>query len=72
MKLAAFPMVTRLATARAGLVHQLERGKLGICIDGAFQDAETVERVKPAIHDALKAWIAEIDEDLRQLGVDLD
>lgn len=72
MKLGAFPMVERLAKARAGLVHQIERGRIGITIDGTYQEPDMVARLSPAIHADIRAQIAEIDEDLRQLGVELD
>lgn len=69
MKIDSFPMVARIMAARKKLIGQRDGGKLVITIDGTNQDFEMVDSCRPAINAVLDRRIAEFDEDLRQLGV---
>lgn len=71
MKIGNFPIVTRAIEARAKLIEQRDSGLFGVTIGGVYQDAEMVEKVRPAIIAVLNARILELEHDLRQLGVEI-
>lgn len=71
MKLDNCHIVTRLAQARYRLISERDRGTIGVTIDGTSQGEVMVQLVRGTVRDELTRRIAEIDEDLRALGVDV-
>lgn len=72
MKLSTFPLAERAIAARRELIRQRDDAKLGVTIDGRYQDDEMVAAVRPVIVAALDHRIAELDEDLESYGVQID
>lgn len=71
MKIGNFPIVTRTIEARHRLIEQRDNGLFGVTIGGTYQDAEMVEKARPAIMAVLDDRILELEHDLRQLGVEI-
>lgn len=65
------PMVVRIAGARDKLIAQRDRGTIQLTIDGTNQSTELIDLCRPIIKRALNEQIAELDKDLRGLGVDV-
>lgn len=72
MKIGSFPMVARIYAARERLRAQRNgQARIVVMIDGTAQDAELVERVRPAVNAVIDERIDEFDRDLRALGVEV-
>ena len=72
MKIGNFDLVSRAMHARRQLIAKRDGAKIGVTLDGAYQDDEVVAAAKPAIVAVLDARIGEIDADLKSLGVTVD
>jgi hypothetical protein len=69
MKIGDFPLVETLVDVRARMIHQRDHGKIAIEVDGRRMPPDFVSHIAPAIKLELRNQIAEVDEQLRQLGV---
>lgn len=72
MKIGNFDLVARAMAARTNLVTQRDVEKFHVTIGGRYQDEEVDEAIRPVVVAILNRRIAEIDEDLRSLGVVVD
>ena len=71
MKIGSFPIVQRTIEARAHLLRQLESCTIVVTIDGVAQDDLMLERLRPHVQAELRLRLSEMNEDLRQLGVEV-
>lgn len=62
---------TRLLEKRAQLALVVDGTGLGVTIQSTYQPAEVIEAVRPVVVAHLNATIAEIEAQLRTLGVEV-
>ncbi|MCW3837826.1 hypothetical protein ACFQ1E_17410 [Sphingomonas canadensis] len=69
MKIENFRLAAQAYQARASLIEQRDQAPFGVTIAGRYQDDAMIAAVRPVIVAELDRRIAELDEDLRGLGV---
>jgi hypothetical protein len=71
VKIGDFPLVESLMSERAVLVDQREERVVRLEIGRRMMDPAFAQALRPAIEAELGRRIADVDEQLRQLGVDV-
>lgn len=72
MKLCDFLRVEALVNARNHLVGLKDEGRIEITISGQYQNRDFVDHVDSAIRLELRHRIHDIDQQLTELGVDVE
>lgn len=75
MKLADIPLAEEHVVHRRELtdrIRALEGGRITISISGSYQDEVMVQAIIPAAVAELRRRLRHIDEQLRELGVEID
>ena len=75
MKLADIPLAEELVVTRRELtdrIRALEGGRITISISGSYQDEMMVQAMIPAAVAELKRRLRQVDEQLLELGVEID
>ncbi|MDR3408456.1 MAG: hypothetical protein P4L68_08160 [Methylovirgula sp.] len=72
MKLSNFAMARRIVDERIRIATKIETARIGVTIDGTYQDDAMVELVRPLVLGELRAQVRRLDADLAALGITVD